>query len=108
MKKEGNEISCTSCNTRYLANRKNNMEKNKGQQTYTECQSCGARLTEDFEREHLYYCIRCWKGGEFKFPHITLEKMKDQNNEFLIFEGYSYKDIKKINSKLKKLERWKN
>ena len=106
MKKE-NEVSCSTCNARYLENKKSNINKNRKSNFYEECQSCGLSLLKDIGREHMYYCSNCWSKGDFIELDISLKEQKENNYTFLKEKEYSLKEIKSINKKLRKFERWK-
>lgn len=47
--------------------------------TYKNCQSCGMPLKNDKgQRDHEYYCSKCYKGNGFTEPNITLEQMQEK------------------------------
>lgn len=102
-----NGISCTSCNTRYLVNKQKKINKEKIKD-YKECQSCGLSLFKTPNKEHTYYCNDCWKEGEFTNKNISIDDMKVNNYLTHQKYGYSKKEIKSLNRKLKKLVRWIN
>ncbi len=107
MMKDNNNVSCTTCNTRYLANKQNEIDKNIKSNDFLNCQSCGILLSKIPDNIHTYYCLNCWDKGKFVLEDITLKEMKANNLMFLKENGYSEKEIKLTNKKLKGLLRWK-
>ena len=104
---EKNNISCSSCNTRYLSGREEKINKKRKSNLYNQCQSCGDELLKDDNNEHTFYCSRCWKDGRFSNANISLKKMKEENEIFFLNKDYKKKKIKSINKNLRKLIRWK-
>jgi hypothetical protein len=90
---------------------KNNMEK-----VYHNCQSCGMPLKRDVQgggtnadgSRSKIYCSKCYEGGAFTSPDITLEEMKVVVKSKLKTLGFPGFLSGVFTRNIPKLERWRN
>ena len=83
--------------------------------TYKMCQSCGMPLKKDEKgggsnadgSKSTMYCSRCYEGGKFINPNITLPEMKDKVKGKMKEMGFGGLMAWFFTSNMHKLERWK-
>ena len=79
------------------------------------CQSCGMPLKKDEKgggsnadgSKSTMYCSRCYEGGKFINPNITLSEMKDKVKSKMKEMGFGGLMAWFFTSNMHKLERWK-
>lgn len=82
--------------------------------THNCCQSCGLALARDPQGGGTYsdgtksnsYCSRCYAGGRFTQPDLTVEQMRQRRVEELRARGYPRFFARLMVRSLHKLERW--
>lgn len=79
------------------------------------CQSCGMLVgapknwgTQTDGGRSGEYCIRCFRGGSFADPDMTMEQMQENVQKFLAEElCFSEEDVAEVVNRIARLRRWK-
>lgn len=96
-----------------LENKKSRKIKEKLEQSYKFCQSCGEKFssmvkfgTEKDKELNKVFCIKCYKKGKFTNPDLTKQDFKIIYEKKIKDIGLFRKQI--LRGRFYELERWKN
>jgi hypothetical protein len=86
------------------------------EKTYKFCQSCGMPLKKDEKgggsnadgTKSNMFCSRCYEGGKFTLPDITVGQMKDRVKTKIKEMGFPGFMTGIFTMGIPRLERWKN